>query len=362
MKIKVMEIIGSLQTGGAEKQVVSLLNGLDSERFQKHIVCFKNSDTPFGKMLGDDVIRHYVHLARRGQIGCVRRLAALFRKVRPHVVQSHMFHTNLYAVVAAKLAGVPVTITTEHGKNLWKNSFHHLIERHIISPFSTLRVAVSQDIRNIRIRARDVEAEKIVVVPPCVEIPAEAVRCRQKLPLRFGAIGRMVDAKDYPTLIRAYAKFMESGTKSELVFLGDGPERLRLERMAAELGVGQSVQFPGFQTDVNGWLKSMDIVVFSSIREGIPVAMLEAMAVGVPVVATRVGGIPEVIRDGVDGMLVESGNSDEIARALTRLAIDIDLRSAIAKQGRARVGALYSCKVISGRYADMFAELVFQGM
>lgn len=360
MKIKIVEIIGGLAIGGAENQVVQLLNGWDSVQFEKHLVYFRAVDSHLSKALEVDVAKHHIPLPRWGQLGCIARLASLFRRLSPHVVQAHMFHTNLYVVLAARLAKIPVVVTTEHGKNLWKHALHHLIERQVISPLATRRVAVSQDIRDIRVQSRDIPADKILVIPPCVEIPQERVEYRAKSPVRIGAVGRMVEAKDYPTLLRAFARVVASGIVAELVFLGDGPDRPRLERMSEEMGMSGVVHFAGFQSNVGEWLEEFDLAVFSSVREGIPVAMLEAMAAGVPMVATRVGGIPEVIRDGVEGLLVESRHPEELAVAIMRVAQDVDLRAAIGMQGRKRIVSLYSREAICGRYEALFRDLLVQ--
>ena len=357
-KIKIIHVIGSFQIGGAENQVVQLLNNLDNTIFEKHVGFFKNSETHLWKKLNPEIKKHYIPLRRWGQIACIARLTALFRVIRPHVVQSHMFHTNLYTAIAARIANVPVIITTEHGKNLWKNILHHLIERWIISPLSTRRIAVSQDIKTIRQKTGDIPENKITVIPPCVSIPEKKVVPNEKPPMHIGAIGRMVQAKDYPTLLQAFARVIQDGISAQLIFLGDGPERSNLEHITHELGINKSVSFPGFQSNVEKWLGSMDIVVFSSIREGIPVAMLEAMAKGIPIISTRAGGIPEVIRDGIEGLLVDIGAHIALANAIKQLAQHIQLRKTYGTRGRERVATLYSCEVISQRYEMLYQKLL----
>jgi len=176
--------------------------------------------------------------------------------------------------------------------------------------------------------------------------------------VRIGAVGRMVEAKDYATLMRAFSRALEMGVKAELIFLGDGPDRPLLEAQAVAMGVSGAVHFPGLQANVAEWLASFDFVAFSSIREGVPVAMLEAMAFGLPVVATRVGGIPEVITDGRDGILVECRCPEELAGAIARVARDVNLRKAIGKQGRERVASLCSREAICRRYEQLFKELL----
>jgi glycosyltransferase involved in cell wall biosynthesis len=200
---------------------------------EKHLVYFKSVENHLSRALAKDIRRHHIKLLRWGQVGCIARLTDLFRRIKPHVVQSHMFHTNLYVTIAARIAKVPVVLTTEHGKNLWKNATHHFIERYFISSLSTLRVAVSEDIKIIRIQTRDIPANKIIVIPPCVVIPDGGMEYRDSSPIRIGAVGRMVKAKDYPTLLQAFACVVDGGVQAELVFLGDGPERVRLAQQAS---------------------------------------------------------------------------------------------------------------------------------
>lgn len=356
--MRIVEVISTLRIGGAENQVVQLLNGWNSSKFKKHLVTFEATKSHLSDAVSPDVTRHHIPLRRRGQISCILRMARLFRQIQPDIVQAHLFHTNLYTVLAAWLAGVPVIITTEHGKNLWKKPWHRWIERWIVSPLLTRRVAVSEDIRAIRVRGTEVPEEKILVIPPCVTIPDTASTYRETDTIKVGTIGRMVEAKDYPTLIRAFACAIQSGVKAELIFLGDGPLRTSLEELSRKLQLSAVTHFPGFQANVAERLKDFDLVVFSSIREGIPVAMLEAMAAGVPVVATRVGGIPEVITDGVDGLLVEKGNPESLAKAIAHAAADPVLRKTLGRQGRQRVASSYSQQAVCQRYENLFNELL----
>ncbi|MGI6657059.1 MAG: glycosyltransferase [Desulfobulbus sp.] len=356
--MRIVEVIGILNIGGAENQVVQLVNGWDGVRIEKHVVVLQLTENHLTRAIGPDVIQHHVPLARRGQLSCIYRLSRLFRRLRPDVVQAHMFHTNLYTVLAARLAGVPVIVTTEHGKGRWGQPVYRWLERHVIAPLSTLRVAVSEDLRALRTAPGGEPAEKMVVIPPCVAIPEQGVEYESRQPCTIGVVGRMVAIKDYPTMLRAFSRVIRVGTDAELVFLGDGPQRSLLENMARELDLEHRVHFLGFQSNVQERVRSFDLVAFSSLSEGIPVAMLEAMAAGVPVVATRVGGIPEAIRDGVDGLLVPSGNAQALADAILRYVGDAALRRQIGSSGRQRVASLYSREAICSRYETIFRELL----
>jgi glycosyltransferase involved in cell wall biosynthesis len=251
-----------------------------------------------------------------------------------------------------------VVVTTEHGKNLWKTPIHHFIEKRIVSPLVTMRVAVSKDIRDIRVQSGDVPEDKITVITNCVETPENIRRNGPRKKVRIGTVGRLVPAKAYGTLITAFKRLKEVGLSTELIFVGDGGERSKLELMAQDLGIAEDITFTGFQADVNRFLANFDIFVLSSIREGIPVSMLEAMAMSVSVVATRVGGIPEVIEHNVDGLLVDSENTEMLSQALRRLVEDGLLRKRIGEAGRKKVTRLFSKEAICRQYENLYRTLL----
>lgn len=357
-KISVAHVIGSLRYGGAENQVVQLLSGLNKRRFKKNLVTFHHVDTANSIRLDPEITVYDLRLNRWGQIACIFKLYRLFKHLQIDVVQAHMFHANLYVAIAALLAGVPVVLTTEHGKNLWKRPIHHIIEKWVISPLVSLRVAVSQDIRRIRVNSGDVPKDKITVIPNCVEIPNHLVKYQTGKKLQIGTVGRLIHAKDYGTLIAAFNMLVKDGLNVDLIFVGDGPERPKLESMVQNFGIEGHVTFAGFQGDVNSFLSKLDVFVLSSIREGVPVAMLEAMAMRVPVVATKVGGIPEVVEDNVDGLLVDSQNPKMIADALRRLSKDRSLRKQIGEAGFKKVKYLFRREVICKKYEQLYIDLL----
>jgi glycosyltransferase involved in cell wall biosynthesis len=357
-KIRVAHVVGSLQYGGAENQVVQILNGLNPSRTEKYLITFRDVETGNSRALKPEIKHLKVKLRRWGQIGCIFRLYRLSKAVGMDVVQSHLFHPNLYVAIAARLAGVPVVVTTEHGKNLWKTPIHHFIEKRIVSPLVTMRVAVSKDIRDIRVQSGDVPEDKITVITNCVETPENIRRNGPRKKVRIGTVGRLVPAKAYGTLITAFKRLKEVGLSTELIFVGDGGERSKLELMAQDLGIAEDITFTGFQADVNRFLANFDIFVLSSIREGIPVSMLEAMAMSVSVVATRVGGIPEVIEHNVDGLLVDSENTEMLSQALRRLVEDGLLRKRIGEAGRKKVTRLFSKEAICRQYENLYRTLL----
>lgn len=357
-KITIVHVIFSLTYGGAENQVIQLLNGLSKQHLKKILVTFQHVDSSFSRELDPEIMSFNMNLRRWGQIRCIFKLYRLFRRFNTDVVHAHLFHTSLYTAIAARLAGVPVVLTTEHGEFLWKKAIHHTIEKLVISPLVDMRVAVSKDIQNIRIKSRDVPKHKIKVIPNCVKVPKKPEKYKARKRLRIGTVGRLVPAKDYRTLIMAFNTLIKDRMNCDLIFVGDGPEQSELKSMVQDLGISEYVTFLGFQAEINSLLSEFDIFILSSIREGIPVSMLEAMAMRVPVVVTNVGGIPEVIENSVDGILVESQNPEMIANALRKLGNDSSLRRKMGEAGYKKVKSLFSREAICRQYEQLYFDLL----
>src|SRR5262249_18812002 len=176
--------------------------------------------------------------------------------------------------------------------------------------------------------------------------------------LVFGAIGRLSPEKGFDLLIRATHTLLQSGHDSELWLVGEGPERPALEGLINSLGVRDRVRLFGYQVDVRCCLEAMDVFVLSSLREGLPNVVLEAMALEVPVVATRIAGVPRVIRDQGDGVLVEPGSIDALAEAMSRLAHDEKVRARFAIAGRQTVHQRYSFDERMRRISALYDTLL----
>ena len=170
--------------------------------------------------------------------------------------------------------------------------------------------------------------------------------------------GRLTPRKGADHLLRAFAQVADTRPEALLLFLGDGPERADLESLAEALGLAEQVRFVGFHEDVRRWLAAADLFVLSSLIEGLPNALLEAMAVGLPVLATRIGGSLEAIEDGVSGVLVEPGRAEPLAAGLGPLLDDADRRAALGAAARARIEARFSLDAIAPRYVTLYERLV----
>jgi glycosyltransferase involved in cell wall biosynthesis len=290
------------------------------------------------------------------------RLARAIRRVRPHILHTHTAKAGAVGRLAALLAGdarPPIVVHTFHGHVLrgyfdpLRTAGFRLLERWLATKTTAL-VAVSPQVRDDLVSLGVAPRERFVVVRVGIELEqrvaaerdgrGESRRVLGIAPDRFavGWIGRMTGVKRTDDVLRAFRRLRDRGVDACLCMIGDGPDRPAVERRAHELGLMRDTLFLGYQEEVAPFYAAFDAMILPSINEGTPVSAIEALAAGRPVVATRVGGVPDVVREGEDGFLVEPGDVDALAERLARLAADPELRARLGAAGRARVVPRYS--------------------
>jgi glycosyltransferase involved in cell wall biosynthesis len=314
-------------------------------------------------------------------VRAILRLAMLIRREHPSILHTHTAKAGAVGRIAALLAGSdrpPILIHTFHGHVL-RGYFNPLttlgfrILERWLARFTTVLVAVSPEVRDDLISLGVASAEKFTVVRLGIELGERVVtvdsdtgpatrRALGVAPDAFlvGWVGRMTAVKRTDDVLRAFRGLLEGGVDAFLVLVGDGPDREHLERYAHDLGVVRRCLFVGYQNDVARFYDAMDVLLLPSANEGTPVSVIEALAAGRPVVATRVGGVPDVIRDGVDGFLVEAGDAGTLAARLDELARDPERRRRMGSAGQARVLERYAVDRliddIDGLYRRLLAE------
>jgi glycosyltransferase involved in cell wall biosynthesis len=288
------------------------------------------------------------------------RLARLIREVRPQIVHTHTAKAGAVGRAAAVLAGRPrpLVVHTFHGHVLHGyfgavgSRAFQLIEK-ALAKVTDVLVAVSPQVRDELVRLGVAPAEKFTVIrlgielEPRVHSAEDGAAVRRRIGIaedRFvvGWFGRMTAVKRTEDLLGALAALRERGVDALLLLVGDGADRARLEEEAFRLGLARHCLFLGYQEDVAPWYAACDAVVLTSANEGTPVTIIEALAAGRPVVVTSVGGVPDVVAEGVDGFLVEPGDTVALADRLERLATDDRLRAQFGARGRARALSRYS--------------------
>jgi glycosyltransferase involved in cell wall biosynthesis len=288
----------------------------------------------------------------------------MIRELRPQILHTHTAKAGAIGRLAALLAGSskpPIIVHTFHGHVLRgyfdpvRSSFFRLLERWLAHRTTAL-VAVSPEVRDDLVALAIAPREKFTVVRLGIELDervgttngdAQGMEMRRLLgiaPDRFvvGWIGRMTGVKRTDDVLLALRRLRELDVDAVLCMVGDGPDRDAVERRAHQLGIVRESLFLGYQDDVAPYYAAFDALILPSANEGTPVSAIEALAGGRPVVATRVGGVPDVVRDGIDGFLVEPGDVDAMADRLAQLAGDDKLRRRMGEAGRASVHERYS--------------------
>jgi glycosyltransferase involved in cell wall biosynthesis len=291
-------------------------------------------------------------------------LLRLLRRERIDILHTHLFGSNTWGRILGRLAGVPVIIAHEHWssksqREVWVDRLLYRLSDRILVP--------SEASKRIVMEMERIPAHHLSVLYNGVDIshftPESVSGCevRRELGLRceelvIGTVGRLSPEKGgVDVLIRAVERLRRTHPRARLLLVGDGPLRPDLEKVADELG--SNVIFTGTRTDVARLLSAMDIFVLPSLKEAMPIALLEAMAMRLPVVATSVGGVPEIVEDGESGLLVPPGDEQALHAALQRLAADPALMSTLASAGQAHVRANFTLDSMIARVEQLYASL-----
>jgi len=362
----VAHVIGTLRTGGAERQLVNYLLAADRKDFRHTAICLTSRGELADQVeaAGIPVVRMPVRT--RDAIGSLWRFSQWLRRENVAVVHSHMHYAALWGRVAGKLAGVPVLVTTEHGKELWKNRAQLLIDQGL-SHWTARHIAVSKDGMEIRQQREKVAAHRLVLIPNGVPIPDDIVnqvgrdRVRAEFGMEpgtplIGTIGRVVEAKGYEYLLASFRELREEFPVLRWIAAGDGDRRASLIAKATQMGLADAVIWAGTRDDIQDLLAAMDVWVMRSIREGLPVALLEAMAARKPIVATRVGGIPDAARDGLEALLVPTADPSALAAGIGTLLRDRDYADRLAGAARQRAVEEYGIVSVAARIEDIYRQ------
>ena len=380
-QIRVLRVIARLNVGGPALHVTYLSRGLAELGYETTLVAGdvaagEESMAFVAEREAVDVIR-IPGLSRelspiRDLVATIR-LARLIRQLRPHVVHTHTAKAGAVGRAAALLAGRrrPVVVHTFHGHVLrgYFGAIGTAVFRTIetlLAKMTDVLVAVSPEVRDELVRIGVAPASKFAVVrlgielEPRVHTNAARDEVRRRLgigPERFviGWFGRMTAVKRTPDLVDALAELRKRGIDACLLLVGDGPDRELVEERAAERRVARHVFCLGYQEEVSPWYAAIDAFALTSANEGTPVVCIEALAAGRPVVATSVGGVADVVADGIDGFLVGAGDTNALAE---RLARDPELRTAFGEEGRRRALQRYAVRRLVGDVDGLYRSLL----
>jgi glycosyltransferase involved in cell wall biosynthesis len=367
--VRILLLSTSMGMGGADQQLLSAALGLRERGHEVRIV----SLTPLGEMgaraRAAGLPTESLEMRRgvpdpRG----LARLVRLVRTWRPTVLHSHMLHANLMARALRLFARVPAVVSTIH--NIYEGGRLRMLGYRLTNGLVDHMTIISQAAADRFIRDRIVPPALLEVVPNGVDTerygsvpPGTRDRLRASLGLgtefAWLAVGRFETAKDYPTMLRAFARVQAERPNAVLLLVGRGSLQAETQALAGSLGLEGSVRFVGTREDVPEFMTVADGYLMSSAWEGMPMVLLEAAAAGLPIVATRVGGNLEVVRDGVTGFLVPPSDSAALGTAMLGLmALPEADRRAMGARGQDHVRQHYGLARVVDRYEAAYREVL----
>lgn len=365
----VAHLIYRLDIGGLETLLVDTINRMAPGRYRHAVICLTDYTDFAQRITRPDVELVALHKPAGLALGTHADLFRLLRRMKPSILHTYNLGAIEYAATAWA-AGVPVRIHAEHGRDARDpqgiNPKHNLLRR-LLAPVIDRYVPVSRDLAGWLERVVRIPARKLQLIDNGVDTErfragaADTPQAWQDDPNAFviGTVGRLQDVKDQATLVEAFALLRHQlpDEKLRLVLVGDGPLRMQLEAQVAALGLRDCAFLPGPRSDVAPVMRSFSLFALSSIAEGTPVTMLEAMASELPVVSTAVGGIPDLVTPGVSGALAPARDPQALAAAIAPYVKDRALARRHGAAGRARVEQQYSMQAMLAAYVALYDEL-----
>lgn len=371
----IVHVIFRLDIGGLENGLVNLINQTPSGVYRHAIICITCATEFRHRIKVDDVPIIELNKRPGKDLAVYWRFFRAVRALKPDVIHTRNVNTLEFQPLAL-LAGVRARVHGEHGwdiHDLHGTSRKYRVLRKVLRPFVDQFIVVSRELRNYLTASVGIPPAKIDLIyngvnsnkfcpRTTIEGQPETGNTCQGIPIVIGTIGRMKEVKNQRLLVQAFITLTKQDpddrSKSRLVMVGDGPLRRGLMDHIKEAGVRDMSSFPGACSNIVEQLREIDIFVLPSRNEGISNTILEAMAVGLPVVATRVGGTPEIVLEDVTGILVHDNDVSGLVSAISRYIEDSELRRRHGMAARERVQVNFNLDAMVSRYMDVYRRVL----
>ena len=364
MSLRLLHVEAGMHLYGGAQQVLYLIRELRELGQQSALVC------PKGAAVGVQAQQEGFEVFELGpngdlDFGFISRLRKLIRGHRPDLVHLHSRRgADLLGSIAAHREGCPAVLSrrVDNPEHRLLASFKYRYPQRIVS--------ISEGIQRV-LEDCGAPREKLRVVRSAVDpAPFQQPASREQLRLEFGlppasfvigVVAQLIPRKGHRLLFEALGELRDEPEAPQLICFGRGPQEQALRDYASELGLAQRVHFAGFRTDLARWVGALDLVAHPAMMEGLGVSLLQASSAGVPIVASRVGGIPEAVRDGVNGLLVAVNDRAGLREAIRQLMVNPQLRQQLGQQGRELIAAEFSTAVMARGNLAIYRELLAPG-
>lgn len=370
MKIKILHILHSLQIGGLENGVVNLINNLNDNRFE-HAICCIDTSGPTAEKLGKPVEIFSLDKGKKRDYLLPFKIAKVIKKIQPDIVHTRNW-SAIDGVIGAKLVGIKFVVHGEHGREAADPTGANIVRkkvRKVLNPWISRFITVSAELKNWLVYDIGIPEKKVMQIINGVDTnrfmpPQEKKLAKKEAGFNpdthiIGIVGRLDPVKDHETLFRAFSILRNEKNRETLKILvvGTGHMEKMLRGIAEDLNISENVVFAGDTKDVQRFYRCMDVYVLPSIAEGISNTILEAMSSGLPVIATRTGGSPELVDEGMTGFLFTPGDCKELAG---RISFYCDNFSALMEHGfnaRIRAEEKFSLSRMIKEYERLYSSV-----
>lgn len=367
--ITVTHLITDLITAGAQQALYRLLLHTDRTKYRPVVIALRDGDTEIAariKVLDIPVID--LQMLPRWRFDRLSRLYRELRRNKPDILHCWMVHSNIIGRVIGRTTSVPAIVVSRrsdrNGGEIYTRMNRWLVD------WSDGIIAVSESTRQAELAETGIDPSRVVMIPNGIDMsvftPQPAPKARKQLRetlgisddhFLIGSVGRLTEAKGYPDLLRAFQIVVQQRPEARLIIVGKGKLEAGLKSLAAVLKISEKVQFSGVRSDIPQLLNALDMFAFSSHWEGMPNALMEAMAAGLPCVATNVSAAPELINDGVHGLLVPPSNHQKLAEKLLAMINDPELRHRLAKAAQERIQTEFTLENTAAKTMALYEKI-----
>lgn len=367
--MKIIHVAKMTGVAGMENHLLALLPGLRQRGYDVRLIVLTEPDKPMdaymAHMAGQDVLAEPVIIRRDVDYPLIGRLAARFRAERPDAVHTHLIHADWHGVVAARRAGVPRIFWSGHNDD----PFRYRLPIRLIQAYLWRRVtagiAISEAVRQFMIRVEWAPPDRVFTIrygldPASIPtLPDARAQVRAELGIAsdaqvFGSVCRLIEQKGLIHALEAFSQICDRHPDAHYVIIGDGPLRPALETRIGELGLLGRVHLPGWRQHAAALMPAFDAFLMPSLWEGFGLVVIEAMAAGLPVIASRVSALPEIVIDGETGLLVPPGDATALVSAMRQLLDDPVARAQMGAAGRARLESAFSAQRMIDETAALY--------
>lgn len=367
--IEVINIIPSLNIGGREKVVIDMINNFNSDEFALSLCCLKGQGPMLEFLRPDKAKLHFLNKKKGLDYNLYLKIRNFLKEKKPVIVHTHNPGAFVYGSIGAKLANIPIIVNTEHGYGYKISIKKKFVEKYLMKKIDKT-ITVSDDLRNKLSKNKEWARSKIVTIHNGINLQnfdslLSKYALREALgfnkdEILIGNVARLALVKDHSTLINAFEIISKKFVNSKLIIVGEGELRGELEKKTRELCLNSRVYFLGERKDIKELLSIFDIFILSSLSEGISITLLEAMASEKPVIATNVGGNPEIVINEKTGILIPPLRPKSLSEAMEKLIVDKNFALRMGRAAREHARANFDIKIMSEKIKKLYEELLLE--